>query len=165
MREPQAGADRFDVNGIRNGPIAASRIEGAVASSESLQGTETVLVVENEQSVREVIADVLTMHGYRVLEARDGDDALRISGGHAGPIHLLVVDVVMPGTSGETLVSRVATLRPEIRTLYISGYTDEMVRQHGIIPASRSFLQKPFTVEGLARKVREALDAPTSRAG
>jgi CheY-like chemotaxis protein len=139
--------------------VARAHEGAAVSSSDPLHGTETVLVVENEQSVRDVIADVLAMHGYRVLEAADGDEAIRISEAHPGPIHLLVVDVVMPGTSGEALVNRVATVRPDIRTLYISGYTDELVRQHGIIPAGRSFLQKPFTVEGLARKVREALAA------
>jgi CheY-like chemotaxis protein len=119
-----------------------------------------VLVVENESSVRDVVVDVLALHGYRVLEAADGDEALRVVERHPGPIHLLVVDVVMPGTGGEVLVRRAAAARAGIRALYISGYTDEVVRQHGIVGPGRSFLQKPFTVENLARKVREALDTP-----
>jgi two-component system cell cycle sensor histidine kinase/response regulator CckA len=136
----------------------------ATPASHPSQGTETVLVIENEQSVREVIHDVLTLHGYTVIEAADGDEALRISERYAGPIHLLVVDVVMPGTSGEALVQRIAAGRPGIRTLYVSGYTDDLVRQHGVIAAGRHFLQKPFTVDGLARKVRQVLEAPLSEA-
>jgi DNA-binding response OmpR family regulator len=128
--------------------------------SDPLRGTETVLVIENEQTVREVIADVLAMHGYRVLEAPDGQEALRISDAYSGPIDVLVVDVVMPGMSGETLVRAFAARRPGIRALYVSGYTGEVLRQHGVVAAGRNFLQKPFTVEGLARKVRETLESP-----
>jgi DNA-binding response OmpR family regulator len=137
--------------------------EGASSSpSDPLRGTETVLVIENEQTVREVIADVLAMHGYRVLEAPDGPEALRVSDGYGGPIHLLVVDVVMPGMSGESLVGVLGVRRPGIRALYVSGYTGEVLRQHGVVADGRNFLQKPFTVEGLARKVRETLAAPPS---
>jgi response regulator RpfG family c-di-GMP phosphodiesterase len=130
-----------------------------VSDDHLLHGTETVLVVEHEASVRDVIVDVLAMHGYRVLEAADGDAAVRVSEDHPEAIHLLVVDVVMPGVSGEELLARIAALRPDVRAVYVSGYPDELVRQHGVIGAGRSFLQKPFTVEGLARKVRETLDA------
>lgn len=133
---------------------------GAAGSPpDPLRGTETVLVIENERTVREVIADVLAMHGYRVLEAADGQEALRISEAHPGPIHLLVVDVVMPGVSGEALVRQVAERRPAVRALYVSGYTGDVLRQHGVVAPGRNFMQKPFTVEGLARKVREVLEA------
>lgn len=148
---------------METGPAlhAAPPLEGqnqpAGSRPESPRGTETVLVVENEQSVREVIADVLAMHGYRVLEAVDGEQALRVSETHAGPIHLLVLDAVMPGVCGEPLVHALTARRPEVRALYVSGYTDEVLRQHGVVADGRSFLQKPFTVEGLARKVREVL--------
>lgn len=135
------------------------RREPAAVPADPLHGTETVLVIENDQSVREVITDVLALHGYRVLEAADGDEALRLSERHPDDIHLLIVDVVMPGMTGEALVRRIAATRPGVRTLYVSGYTDDLVRQHGVIAAGRDFLQKPFTVDSLARKVREVLDA------
>jgi DNA-binding response OmpR family regulator len=146
--------------GLPPGAGAGSH-EHPAAPPEPLRGNETVLVIENEQTVREVIADVLAMHGYRVLEAADGQEALRVSDAHAGPIHLLVVDVVMPGVSGEALVGAFAARRPDVRALYVSGYTGEVLRQHGVVAAGGNFLQKPFTVEGLARKVREVLDART----
>jgi CheY-like chemotaxis protein len=122
-------------------------------------GRETVLVVEDEQPVRELIGDVLRLHGYTVLEAQDGDEALVVGERHPAPIHLLIADVVMPGVPAGTLAQRLADTRPGLKVLYISGYTDELIRQHVLLRLGPDFLQKPFTVDALARKVRELLDA------
>jgi len=140
------------------GPVPAERCAGAGGGDSA--GGETVLVVEDEVPVRELIHDVLRLHGYTVLLAGDGAEALSVSERHAGAIHLMIVDVVMPGLSGEELARRIAAARPGIKTVYVSGYTGDLVRQHGLLPSGRDFLQKPFTVDELARKVREVLDAP-----
>jgi nitrogen-specific signal transduction histidine kinase/CheY-like chemotaxis protein len=121
-------------------------------------GTETILVVEDEQSVREIVRESLEASGYRLLEAANGAKALEIAERQA--IDLLVTDVVMPGFGGRELVERLRARRPELRALYMSGYTDDAVVRHGVMAEAVSFLQKPFTVEGLARKVREVLDHP-----
>ena len=120
-------------------------------------GTETVLVVENEEPVRDMILDVLSLHGYTTLSAADGDEALRIAGAHRGAMDLIIVDVVMPGLSGEVLAQRLTSTRPGLRVLYISGYTDELIRQHGFMRTTGDFLQKPFSVDDLVQKVREVL--------
>jgi len=122
------------------------------------RATETVLVVEDEVSVRSLVRGVLESRGYRVLEACHGADALSISDQHGGPIHLLLTDVVMPEMSGRDLASRVMPRRPEIRVLYMSGYTDDAIIHNGVLDAGTAFLQKPFTPDALARKVREVLD-------
>jgi len=123
-----------------------------------VRGTETVLVVEDEVSVRSLVRGVLESHGYRVLEACHGADALAISDQHGGPIHLLLTDVVMPEMSGRDLASRVVPRRPGIRVLYMSGYTDDAIVHNGVLDAGTAFLQKPFTPDALAHKVREVLD-------
>jgi len=120
-------------------------------------GTETVLVVENEEPVRDMILDVLSMHGYTALAAADGEEALRIAGNHHGALDLIIVDVVMPGISGEALAQRLTAGWPGVRILFISGYTDDLIRQHGFLRASGHFLQKPFSVDDLVRKVQEVL--------
>src|SRR5256885_770631 len=120
-------------------------------------GSETVLVVENEEPVREMIVDVLSLHGYTALAAGDGEEALRVAATHRGALDLIIVDVVMPGISGEALAQRLTAGRPGTRVLYISGYTDDLIRQYGFTLASGHFLQKPFSVDDLARKVREVL--------
>src|SRR5262245_10864449 len=124
---------------------------------ESHHGTETVLVVENEEPVREMIVDVLSLHGYTPLAAADGEEALRIASHHHGALDLIIVDVVMPGISGEALAQRLTAGRPGVRVLYISGYTDDLIRQHGFLRTSGHFLQKPFSVDDLARKVHDVL--------
>jgi two-component system, cell cycle sensor histidine kinase and response regulator CckA len=98
------------------------------------------------------------MSGYVVLEARQGAEALEISHRHAGAIHLLVTDVVMPQMSGRELAQRLATLRPEMKVLYMSGYTDDAIVRHGVLASGIAFLSKPFTPDALALKVREVLD-------
>jgi CheY-like chemotaxis protein len=121
-------------------------------------GTETVLLVEDEELVRQLAALVLREHGYEVLEATSGDDALRIAQQYEGGIHLLLSDVVMPQMSGKELADRIKSTRSDIRVLYTSGYTDDAVLHHGISDADLQFIQKPFTPNALANKVREVLD-------
>ncbi|MBI3967767.1 MAG: PAS domain S-box protein [Chloroflexi bacterium] len=123
------------------------------------RGSETVLLVEDEPVVRNLAAETLVGLGYEVLIAPDGDAALHLAGDHAGRIHLVLTDVVMPGTNGRALADRLASHLPDLRVLYMSGYTDESIARHGIVEPGLSFLQKPFTAERLARKVREVLDA------
>jgi PAS domain S-box-containing protein len=122
------------------------------------RGAETVLLVEDEDAVRALGRQVLAHCGYKVLEASDGETALRTAGDHAGPIDLLVTDVVLPGAGGREVAQRVAALRPGVRTLFLSGYTDDAVVRLGIREEQVAFLPKPFTPVQLARKVREVLD-------
>ncbi|MGH7366776.1 MAG: ATP-binding protein, partial [Candidatus Rokuibacteriota bacterium] len=119
---------------------------------------ETILLVEDAQRVRAVVREILEMSNYVVLEARQGAEALEVSNRHAGAIHLLVTDVVMPQMSGRELAQRLATLRPELKVLYMSGYTDDAIVRHGVLAAGIAFLSKPFTPNALALKVREVLD-------
>jgi nitrogen-specific signal transduction histidine kinase len=123
-----------------------------------LAGTETLLLVEDEDAVRGLAKQVLQKHGYTVLDARLTADAVRICEEYPGAIHLLVTDVVMPQMSGRELVERVKPCRPEMRVLYLSGYTDDAIVRHGVLRAGTPFLQKPFTPTTLAYKVREVLD-------
>ena len=120
-------------------------------------GTETVLIVEDERPVRELIRDVLRLQGYTILEAQDGQEALATATSHTGPIHLVVLDAILPGVTAAEVLDRLQASRPGLRALYTSGYTGDVVRQHGLTVGG-DFLQKPFTVDALARKVRELLD-------
>jgi len=140
--------------------VATTGTTGA-APREAHRGTETVLLVEDAAAVRAVTHQALARQGYTVLDAPNGAEALRIAASHAGPIHLLLTDVVMPGISGRQLADQLAKLRPETKVLYTSGYTDDAVVRHGVLEAGIAYLQKPFTVDGLARKVREILERPT----
>jgi two-component system cell cycle sensor histidine kinase/response regulator CckA len=123
----------------------------------ALAGSETVLLVEDEESVRALSRSILKRYGYTVLEAGSGKGGLDVARDYPLPIHLLLTDVVMPEMGGTDLASRLETLRPGVRVLYMSGYTDDAVFRHGLLEKGRFFLQKPFTPENLARKVREAL--------
>jgi two-component system, cell cycle sensor histidine kinase and response regulator CckA len=134
------------------------------AEAELPRGSETILLVEDEQGLRELIRECLEGVGYTVLEARHEVEALEICKRHPAPVHLLLTDVVMPVMSGRELAEQVRALRPEIRVLYVSGYTDDAVVLRGVLAADMEFLQKPFTPEGLARRVREVLDPPTGEA-
>src|SRR6266545_2795641 len=131
--------------------------EDRVGETVSVRGTETVLLVEDEESVRTLARAILESYGYRVLEAAGAEEAIETVRGYQQPVDLLLTDVVMPSMGGPDLASRIQTLRPGVKVLYMSGYTDETVFRHGHLEQGRLFLQKPFTPEALARKVREAL--------
>jgi PAS domain S-box-containing protein len=146
--------------------------EETVSASASLAGTaervapgglpqrQTILLVEDARRVREVVREILAMNGYEVLEARHATEALELSERHAGPIHLMLTDVVMPQLSGHELARRLGPLRPEMRVLYMSGYTDDDIVRHGVLGAGIAFIAKPFTPDALATKVRAVLSAP-----
>ena len=130
-----------------------------VSSLPPARGSETVLVVEDENDVRALVHGILADHGYAVLSAGRSAEALRIVEHHAGPIHLLVTDMVMPEMSGSALAERLVSLRPEMAVLYMSGYTDHAVVSHGRLDPGTPYIQKPFTPDALARRVRAVLDA------
>ncbi|HEV3330875.1 MAG TPA: response regulator [Bryobacteraceae bacterium] len=141
-------------------PMSNKRVtsDEAEVGSAHLDGSETVLLVEDEARVRKLIVDILTGRGYRVVEATRGEEAIRLCRTHKAPIDLALVDVVMPEMSGPDVVKKIASLNPGIRVLFISGYTDEALLHHGILRSGAAFLQKPFLPEVLVRKVREVLD-------
>jgi two-component system cell cycle sensor histidine kinase/response regulator CckA len=121
-------------------------------------GTETILVVEDEEALGKVARRTLDAAGYKVLTAADGDEALLQSAQHAGDIHLLLTDVVMPRMSGRALAQELSKTRPALKVLYMSGYTDNAIVHHGVLDRGTHFLGKPFTGADLTRKVREVLD-------
>jgi PAS domain S-box-containing protein len=123
-------------------------------------GSETVLLVEDNTAVRELAARVLRAQGYTVLEAAHGGDALRVAQGYTGDLQLLLTDAVMPEMGGRALAGQLMARYPNLRVLYISGYTDEAILRHGELNSGVALLQKPFTPAALARKVRDVLDAP-----
>jgi PAS domain S-box-containing protein len=129
------------------------------AVEETPRGSETILLVEDDEAVRGLAQTSLEMYGYRVLWAADAQGALRLAEEHAGTIHLLLTDVVMPGMSGRELVDILRQRQPQLTVLFMSGYTDDAVLRHGLVHADVAFLQKPFTPAGLARKVRDVLDS------
>jgi two-component system, cell cycle sensor histidine kinase and response regulator CckA len=150
--------------------IYLPRVQGRAEDAEPIcakvaptRSSETVLLVEDEEAVRHLAREVLQSQGYTVLEARHPGEALRFGAEHLGPIHLLVTDVVMPQMGGREVASRLAPRRPEMRVLYMSGYTDEAIVHQGVLDAGTAFLQKPFSVTGLAQKVREVLTDPRAR--
>ena len=120
-------------------------------------GSETVLLVEDEESVRQLVRDTLEARGYKVLEAEDGEAGLQTAKEFAGTIDVIITDVVMPGMSGRELAQRVTEARPETKVLYLSGYTEEAIAHEGALDPGTAFLQKPFTLQVLSRKVREVL--------
>ena len=132
----------------------------AVSPVEDLRGEKTVLVVEDEESIRNLACAVLSGYGYSVLPACDGEDALRVAGEHDGEISLLLTDVVMPRMGGRELYDRIRRQRPEIKVLYMSGYTDNAIVHHGVLDPGTAFLQKPYSPISLARKVMEVLEPP-----
>lgn len=123
-------------------------------------GSETILIVEDEELVRELAVEILEQCGYVVMAAANGEEGLRICKGFDGRIDLMITDVVMPQMSGRELAERITALRPETCVLYMSGYTDDAIVRHGILEENMSFIQKPFLPDALARKAREVLDQP-----
>jgi CheY-like chemotaxis protein len=125
-------------------------------------GSETILLVEDDETLRVLARRILLSRGYTVLEARDGEEALAICEQPATRIDLVATDAVMPKMNGRVLAERVAMLRPGLRVLFMSGYTDDDMLRRGIVDPRMAFLQKPFTPEALARKVRDVLDGAAS---
>lgn len=134
-------------------------------SRTAIRGTETLLLVEDETMVRALARRMLEQDGYTVLEARNGSEALRVAGAFPEHIHLLITDVIMPGMSGRQLAQELAKVRPSTRVLYVSGYTDNTISERGVLDANVAFLQKPFSHEALASKVRQVLDGAASNVG
>jgi len=124
------------------------------------RGSETILLVEDEEAVRDLASRILSAKGYAVVAAKSTKEAEQFSETHAGDIHLVLTDMVMPGTSGRELAKRIAARHPRTRILFMSGYTDNVLAQGGVLEAGLSFLQKPFTPGALVQKVREVLDSP-----
>src|SRR5690606_36212178 len=120
-------------------------------------GSETILVVEDEPSLRELLQRCLARRGYRVMAATMPAEAIRIAEDHEGPLHLVITDLVMPGMSGQALADRLTSVRPETRVLFMSGYTDDSVVDRRILEGGAPFLQKPFTPDAVVAKVRELL--------
>jgi two-component system cell cycle sensor histidine kinase/response regulator CckA len=143
--------------------IYLPRVEGtaekhaAPVAGTAAGGSETVLLVEDEESVRQLVRDTLESRGYRVLEAENGEVGLAAAAGHVGKIDLVITDVVMPGLGGRELVELLAKARPETKVLYLSGYTEDAIVSEGTMKSGTAFLQKPFTLQSLSRKVREVL--------
>jgi CheY-like chemotaxis protein len=125
---------------------------------ESQRGTETVLLVEDEAIVRNLVHDILKQAGYQILEAQHGAEALRVAIQHHGTIHLLLTDVVMPLMSGRDLARRLHEMRKETKVLFMSGYTDDVALRQGSLEPGTAFIQKPFTPDALSRKIRDVLD-------
>jgi CheY-like chemotaxis protein len=124
---------------------------------DAMVGSETVLLVEDEESVRQLVKETLERKGYRVLEAENGEAGLTVAAQHQQQIDLVITDVVMPHLGGQELAQRLRASRPEIKVLYLSGYTEDAVVGEGTVESGKAFLQKPFTLQSLARKVREVL--------
>ena len=128
--------------------------------SASQRGSETILVVEDEEGVRSLVRRVLESNGYTVLTAANAEEAVRVCEQREGTISLLLTDVVMPGMSGRKLAQHLGFSRAGMKVLYMSGYTDNAIVHHGVLDAGTAFLQKPFTPDAILRNVREVLDTP-----
>ena len=138
------------------------RIDACAVEKEEISvsvggGGETILVVEDQEAVRLFAKAALRQHGYQVIQASDGDQALSVAKQHSGRIDLLLTDVVMPGLNGRELSDRLKEVRPNVKVLFISGYTADVIAQRGILDQGVAFLHKPFSSDELAAKVREVL--------
>jgi CheY-like chemotaxis protein len=140
-------------------PGTGAEVAPAVAGGRPAQrfGSETILIVEDQTHVRALAVESLRALGYDVLAAHDGATALRLAGEHAGPIHVLLTDVVMPGLDGKAVAERLAATRPDTKVIYTSGYTDDVIGMHGVLDAGTAYLPKPFTAATLGAKIREVL--------
>lgn len=123
-----------------------------------MAGSETVLLVEDDEQILELAETILEEHGYTVLASQTAEDACLICEKYPGDIHLLVTDVVMPKMNGRELQERISGLRPGIRTLYMSGYTADIIARRGVIDEGINFIGKPFSLQSLVEKVREVLN-------
>ena len=155
--EPGLGT-MFKVYLPRIDDTTAISIENPAQEAAALRGSETILLVEDEDIVRGLTRKILMQAGYHVLDAKGGEEAIRVCRAHAGEIDLLLTDVVMPEISGKEVADRVLELRPALRVVFMSGYTDEAIVQHGVLDANVEFIQKPFTWIALTKKVRDVLN-------
>jgi two-component system cell cycle sensor histidine kinase/response regulator CckA len=135
------------------------QLERAGRRKASLRGSETILLVEDDEMVRTLVRETLEREGYKVIDSADPVEAQRLADAHRGKIQLLITDVVMPKLSGKELARSLTHVRPDLKVLYMSGYTDSAIVNSGILQKEVSFLQKPFTPAGLSSKVREVIDA------
>jgi signal transduction histidine kinase/ActR/RegA family two-component response regulator len=158
VRSAPGEGTAFEIYLPRVDTEASVETEGGPAGAS--RGSETILLVEDEDEVRELAREILEMAGYTVLEAPHGPDALRLCRHHQGPIHLLLSDVVMPQMSGRELARQLAALRPDTKVAYMSGYTDDALGHHGVLDPDVILLPKPFTPDSLVAGVRRALDPP-----
>src|SRR5262249_14745388 len=131
------------------------RDEVVPAETLRLKGSETVLLVEDETELRTLARSILSSYGYKVLEAVNGEDALQKASAHSGRIDLMITDVVMPKLGGRELARKLVAMRPEMKVIFMSGYDSDAVSKHGVLQAGTDYLEKPFSVEILLRKVRE----------
>jgi two-component system cell cycle sensor histidine kinase/response regulator CckA len=137
---------------------AAGKTAASLATA--AKGTETVLVVEDQEGIRDIVRETLRRNGYQVLIAADGDEALQMARAYPDPIHLLVTDLIMPNIGGRELAQRLTPLRPEMKVLFMSGYSEHSALEIEATSQSASVLQKPFSLDALARNVRRVLDEP-----
>jgi PAS domain S-box-containing protein len=135
-----------------------AKVAVGVENPELLMGVETVLLVEDEEVVREMATEILRENGYHVMEAKHPQEALSLAAQYDGIIHLMLTDVVMPQMSGRDLAEQLMPTRPDMKVLYMSGYTDDAIVHHGVLEEGTAFIAKPFSIDGLARKLREVLD-------
>ena len=141
-------------------PLSSAPAEAAAErSSPASGGSETLLLLEDDDGIRGLALRVLRQNGYTVLEAKNGEEALNVAGAHKGALSLLLTDVVIPGMGGRLVADKLRELRPDIRVLFMSGYTEDTVMLKGIAQDKVNFLQKPFTPKTLTAKVREVLAA------
>ncbi len=157
---PQQGASfriYFPVHDQR-----AEEEESSQTVNKSLRGRETILIVEDDNAVRDLTRSFLQHYGYTVYAAESGDQALQMCQGLQKKIDLAVIDVIMPGLSCKELSSAINRYFPQIKILFISGYTDEAITQQGVLEPNVAFLQKPFSIEALGQKVRQVLDSPSA---
>jgi DNA-binding NtrC family response regulator len=159
--EPGGGSTFKIYLPISNGPVKEPQLSPAPASDISHWGSETILLVEDDQIVRQVTRRMLQHRGYQVLETGSPAEALQIKEQHPGPIHLLLTDLVLPGMTGRELAARWTSLAPKTKVLYMSGYAEE-VAPPGNFGEEATFIQKPFRIDTLAAIVRQVLDRETA---
>ena len=123
-----------------------------------LKGSETILVVEDSETLLKLTQKILEAYGYKILTAQSGNEAMEIFKGNVGPIHLLLTDVVMPGISGRKLAEQIQSKNPKVKVIYMSGYTDDNISKHGVLYDDIEFIEKPFSPKDLGLKVREVLN-------
>jgi two-component system, cell cycle sensor histidine kinase and response regulator CckA len=127
-----------------------------------VRGDETILVVDDDDMLRNMAVKILQGHGYAVLAASSCSKAMEVLADYRGPLHLLLTDVIMPGGSGQELFTQVAGRFAAVKVVFMSGYTDDALGLHGVLEEGIAFIQKPFSVKGLAAKIREVIDGPCS---